>query len=213
MEAIDAAIAAYGPVTPATRDNAPYRYENGSLYLNGTAVPMFFFGDNPEEPWFKAKPIHDFLGTTTITTAMARVHVDDKDKLQNLIVNRGNPTVIIGLAFDKSHFATRNSQESRESVAAPTEHSELSAWYVNESGLYCIIMGSEKAIAKPFQRWVTSAVLPSIRRTGRYDGSEGEPAPKRGRADDVALAEHFEDSRRGCAGSPRARSRRPCPRP
>jgi hypothetical protein len=100
-------------------DAAPYRYENDSLYLNGIAVPMFFFEDSPGEPWFKAKPIHDFLGATTITTTMARVHVDDKAKLQSLVDNRGNPTVINGHAFNATPNNSRNSQDSRNSSMIP----------------------------------------------------------------------------------------------
>lgn len=39
---------------------------------------------------------------------------------------------------------------------------------INESGLYNVILRSDKPEAKPFRRWVTSEVLPSIRRTGGY---------------------------------------------
>ena len=40
--------------------------------------------------------------------------------------------------------------------------------WVNESGLYRLIMRSDKPNAKPFQKWVTREVLPSIRKTGSY---------------------------------------------
>ena len=40
---------------------------------------------------------------------------------------------------------------------------------VNESGLYALILGSKLPSAKRFKRWVTSEVLPAIRRTGRYE--------------------------------------------
>ena len=40
---------------------------------------------------------------------------------------------------------------------------------VNESGLYALIFGSKLDTAKRFKRWVTSEVLPAIRRTGRYE--------------------------------------------
>lgn len=43
--------------------------------------------------------------------------------------------------------------------------------FVNESGLYALIFGSKKPAAKRFKRWVTSEVLPSIRRTGHYVAS------------------------------------------
>ena len=42
-------------------------------------------------------------------------------------------------------------------------------WLVNESGLYNLIFQSRKAEAKAFRKWVTSEVLPSIRKTGRYE--------------------------------------------
>ena len=41
-------------------------------------------------------------------------------------------------------------------------------WIVNESGLYSLIMRSNKPVAKKFRKWVTSEVLPSIRKTGSY---------------------------------------------
>jgi prophage antirepressor-like protein len=42
-------------------------------------------------------------------------------------------------------------------------------WFVNESGLYNLIMGSRKKEAKAFKRWVTHEVLPAIRKTGKYE--------------------------------------------
>lgn len=39
---------------------------------------------------------------------------------------------------------------------------------INESGLYCLILGSKLPSAKKFKRWVTSEVLPAIRKTGKY---------------------------------------------
>ena len=46
---------------------------------------------------------------------------------------------------------------------------------INESGLYALIFGSELESAKAFKRWVTSEVLPSIRKTGKYEAA-GIPA-------------------------------------
>ena len=40
--------------------------------------------------------------------------------------------------------------------------------FVNESGLYALIFGSSKPRAKRFKRWVTSEVLPTIRKTGSF---------------------------------------------
>lgn len=41
-------------------------------------------------------------------------------------------------------------------------------YIINESGLYNVILRSDKPEAKPFRRWVTSEVLPSIRKHGAY---------------------------------------------
>lgn len=40
--------------------------------------------------------------------------------------------------------------------------------HVNESGMYALILGATKAEAKRFKKWVTSEILPSIRKTGSY---------------------------------------------
>ena len=40
---------------------------------------------------------------------------------------------------------------------------------INESGLYALVLSSKLEQAKVFKRWVTSEVLPAIRRTGRYE--------------------------------------------
>lgn len=41
-------------------------------------------------------------------------------------------------------------------------------WFVTESGLYAVILRSDKPNAKKFRKWVTSDVLPTIRKTGGY---------------------------------------------
>jgi len=40
--------------------------------------------------------------------------------------------------------------------------------FINESGLYSLIFGSTKEAAKKFKRWVTSEVLPALRKHGMY---------------------------------------------
>lgn len=49
---------------------------------------------------------------------------------------------------------------------------------VNESGLYSVILRSDKPEAKPFRKWVTSEVLPSIRRTGGYLAGQEQLSPE-----------------------------------
>lgn len=43
---------------------------------------------------------------------------------------------------------------------------------INESGLYCLVLSSKLPTAKKFKRWVTSEVLPTIRKTGGYVANE-----------------------------------------
>lgn len=43
---------------------------------------------------------------------------------------------------------------------------------VNESGMYALIFGSKLPSAKRFKKWVTSEVLPAIRKTGQYSATE-----------------------------------------
>ena len=53
---------------------------------------------------------------------------------------------------------------------------------INESGLYSLILTSRKPEAKKFKKWVTSEVLPAIRKTGKYvhpDAAKPRPAVER----------------------------------
>ena len=63
------------------------------------------------------------------------------------------------------------------------------ASFVNESGLYALILGSTKEAAKRFKRWVTSEVLPSIRKTGAYatPAVAALPAPTQDRVSSLLL--------------------------
>lgn len=49
---------------------------------------------------------------------------------------------------------------------------------INESGLYTLILRSDKPEAKPFRKWVTSEVLPAIRRTGAYSAPTPPVTPQ-----------------------------------
>ena len=48
---------------------------------------------------------------------------------------------------------------------------------VNESGLYALVFKSRKPEAKAFRKWVTSDVLPTIRKTGRYEMQQVSQSP------------------------------------
>jgi prophage antirepressor-like protein len=94
------------------------------------------------EPWFKGVDVAAALGYTAPAKAV-RTHVVDEDKqeLQNL-----GGTVSVPL----------------------TNPNQGACVYISESGLYSLIFRSKKLEAKLFKRWITTQVLPSIRRTGSY---------------------------------------------
>lgn len=64
---------------------------------------------------------------------------------------------------------------------------------INESGLYAVILRSDKPEAKPFRKWVTAEVLPTIRRTGGY------AAPQRPEDRVLELMEALMQARQGIA--------------
>lgn len=51
---------------------------------------------------------------------------------------------------------------------------EQSPVFINESGLYALIFGSKLESAQRFKHWVTSEVLPAIRKTGSYQAPQGK---------------------------------------
>ncbi len=69
---------------------------------------------------------------------------------------------------------SRLDDDERGPVVVDTLGGKQTMTAVNESGLYNLIFQSRKPEAKAFRKWVTGEVLPSIRKTGRYD----LPTPK-----------------------------------
>ena len=59
-------------------------------------------------------------------------------------------------------------EEDRQNYQNGTFESNRGLTVINESGLYSLIMSSKLPKAKEFKRWVTSEVLPTIRKTGSY---------------------------------------------
>lgn len=58
--------------------------------------------------------------------------------------------------------------DEKATSVLPTQFGDKEMWLVNESGLYALILQSRKPEAKAFRKWVTSEVLPSIRKKGYY---------------------------------------------
>ena len=74
------------------------------------------------------------------------------------------------LGYAKPQNAVRNNvdEEDARIEGILTNGGEQRTIVINESGLYSLIFGSKLESAKKFKKWVTSEVLPSIRKTGSY---------------------------------------------
>ncbi len=91
-----------------------------------------------DEPIFVGKDVTSILGYSNSRDALNN-HVDSEDKI-----------------VLTSRIATLENMPNRGLIG------------INESGLYSLIIGSKLPNAKKFKRWVTSEVLPTIRKTGSY---------------------------------------------
>lgn len=90
------------------------------------------------EPWFVGKDVAEALGYKDVNHAISN-RVDKEDKV--------------------------NSKTQGQNVP---EFGQRGTWLINESGLYSLILSSKLDSAKRFKRWITSEVLPSIRKNGGY---------------------------------------------
>ena len=74
------------------------------------------------------------------------------------------------LGYNNSRDALRNHVEAEdvEKFDTPTKGGKQKLNYINESGLYALVLFSKLDSAKRFKHWVTSEVLPSIRKQGGY---------------------------------------------
>lgn len=92
-----------------------------------------------DNPWFVAKDVCDCLTITDASQACKNLDDDEKQ-----VVTRDFDTLLF------------------------TESKAQAITLISESGLYTLIMRSNKPEAKEFRKWVTSEVLPSIRKSGVY---------------------------------------------
>ena len=74
----------------------------------------------------------------------------------------------LGYAVPKTATAKHVDLEDRLSTQIEYAGQNRDIVVINESGLYSLIFGSKLESAKKFKRWVTSEVLPSIRKTGQF---------------------------------------------
>ena len=106
-----------------------------------------------DEIWFKGKEIAMILGYANTAKAIQQ-HVDDDDK--------------------------RKLNQLQHPILGSSDQDDLNnqkSYFINEAGLYSLILRSQKDEAKVFKKWVTSEVLPSIRKTGKYALQEQIPPP------------------------------------
>ena len=120
-------------------------FENPEFGMVRTAT------DEKGEPWFCAKDLCDVLGYKRADNAV-RQHVNPHDALKQCV------WVEVGMKKDG------------------TPAKRLTPMiFVNESGFYALVLGSKLPSALMFKDWVTSVVLPQIRKTGGYiPVNEGE---------------------------------------
>ena len=75
----------------------------------------------------------------------------------------------LGYSNTRDALATHVSEEDKNTVViSDGKRGNPNQVVINESGLYALIFGSKLESAKRFKRWVTSEVLPAIRKTGSY---------------------------------------------
>ncbi len=101
--------------------------------------------DEKGDPWFCAKDLCDVLGYKRADNAV-RQHVNHSDALKQCVAR-----------IAKNRYGECN----RKMQVVPMI-------FVNESGFYALVLGSKLATAVKFKDWVTSVVLPQIRKTGGY---------------------------------------------
>lgn len=95
---------------------------------------------------------------------------------------------ILGITNYRDAVA-RLDDDERVSVIVDTLGGKQHTNGITESGLYKLIMVSRKDEAKPFQRWVTHEVLPSIRKKGGYIAAAPDETPEQIMARAVLLAQ------------------------
>lgn len=137
-------------------------FGNSDLGVNLTTILIDM------EPWFIAKEVATLLGYENTTQAI-RTNVDELDqKLLSYSECKdlfGQNNLINETIENTDDFGELSDSSPNNSIKINNNGMK----FINESGLYTLIARSNKPEARRFQRWVTSEVLPSIRKTGYKD--------------------------------------------
>lgn len=107
-----------------------------------------------DKPYFAGKDVAEALGYKNTKDAIA-AHVMDEDKR----------------IIQRSEIATLENHIPKAALPVDFVDGNIpnrGLCFINESGIYALIFGSKLPTAKKFKHWVTSEVLPSIRKTGGY---------------------------------------------
>lgn len=102
--------------------------------------------------------------------------IEDAESNQ-LLFCANDVTNALGYANGRDAVARHVEQSDvvKHDTPIPNQYGALvmqSVTYVTESGLYALIFGSKQERAKEFKHWVTSEVLPTIRKTGSYTNQQ-----------------------------------------
>lgn len=87
-------------------------------------------------------------------------------------------TDILGYTNSSKALADHVDEEDKLNNESLSSLGQRGGWLINESGLYSLILSSKMPTAKKFKRWVTSEVLPSLRKTGSYEMKNYSPEMK-----------------------------------
>ena len=85
---------------------------------------------------------------------------------------------VLGLSNDKVTAQRLERDEVSQTYLTDSIGRKQETTVINESGLYSVILRSDKPEAKPFRKWVTSEVLPSIRKNGGYIAGQEQMTPE-----------------------------------
>lgn len=89
----------------------------------------------------------------------------------------------LGYADTNKAIVTHVDADDRLNDKTASSLGQRGGWLINESGLYALVLGSKLPTARKFKHWVTSEVLPSIRRNGMYLLPKDYPSALRALAD------------------------------
>ena len=90
------------------------------------------------------------------------------DQQQNIFFIGKDVAKILGYSDTNQAIRKHVDEEDKFKGAVETTGGLQQSFFINESGFYSLVLSSKLETAKTFKRWVTSEVLPAIRKFGYY---------------------------------------------